>query len=118
MSVLFNLPFPTSKQPTVTWSDLSGCADALALATAIQTHSRLFIVVTPDAHSAWQLEHELAFFLNHSHPILHFPDWEILPYDVFSPLPEIVSERLQTLNSLPTVESGALIIAANTLINR
>lgn len=114
----FNLPFPTKKQPLVNWSNLSGCANALALASAIQSQPHLFVIVTPDAHSAWQLEHEIAFFLNHSHPILHFPDWEILPYDVFSPLPEIVSERLQTLNLLPSVEKGALIVAANTLMNR
>ena len=114
----FNFSFPTPKQPIVTWSGFRGCADALALATAIQTYQRLFIIVTPDAHSASRLEHELAFFLNHSQPILHFPDWETLPYDVFSPLPEIVSERLQTLTTLPTVKSGALIVAVNTLMNR
>jgi transcription-repair coupling factor (superfamily II helicase) len=114
----FNLPFPNKKQPLVNWSNLSNCVDALALASAIQSQPHLFVIVTPDAHSAWQLEHEIAFFLNHSKPILHFPDWEILPYDVFSPLSEIVSERLQTLNLLPTIENGALIVAANTLMNR
>jgi transcription-repair coupling factor (superfamily II helicase) len=113
-----SLPFPNSKKLTVLWSGFSGCTDALALATAIQTHQRLFVIITPDAYSALRLEHELAFFLNHSQPILHFPDWETLPYDVFSPLPEIISERLQTLNTLPSIESGALIIAANTLMNR
>ena len=114
----FNLPFPSSEEPTVNWLGLSGCADALALATAIQIHQRLFIIVTPNAYSALRLEHELAFFLNHSHPILHFPDWETLPFDVFSPLPEIVSERLQTLMTLPNVKSGALIVAVNTLMHR
>ena len=113
-----NLPFPTSKQPSVTWSGLIGSADALGLATAIQTHPRLFVIVAPDTYSAVRLEHELAFFLNHSQPILHFPDWETLPYDVFSPLPEIVSERLQTLTTLPTVQQGALIVAANTIMHR
>ena len=113
-----NLLVPTSKEPTVTWSGLTGCADALALATAIQTHRRLFVIVTPDAHSALRLEHELAFFLNHEQSILHFPDWETLPYDIFSPLPEIISERLQTLTTLPRLEQGALIVAANTLMHR
>ena len=112
------LPFPTSKQPIVNWSNLSGCADTYALVAAIQSQQCLFIIVTPDANSALRLENELVFFLNHSQPILHFPDWETLPYDVFSPLPEIVSERLQTLTALPTVKSGALIVAANTLMHR
>jgi transcription-repair coupling factor (superfamily II helicase) len=114
----FQFPLPTSKKPIVNWSKLSGCANALALAEAIQSQPNLFVIITPNAHSAWQLEREIAFFLGNSHPILHFPDWETLPYDVFSPLPEIVSERLQTLNSLPNVENGALIVAANTLMNR
>jgi transcription-repair coupling factor (superfamily II helicase) len=114
----FQFPLPTSKQPIVNWSKLSGCANALALADAIQSQANLFVIITPDAHSAWKFEREIAFFLRNSHPILHFPDWETLPYDVFSPLPEIVSERLQTLNSLPNVENGALIVAANTLMNR
>ncbi len=118
MSIPMPCLLPNSKTPTVNWSGFNGCADSLALATTTQTHHCLFVIVTPDAHSAWQLEHELAFFLNHSHPILHFPDWEILPYDVFSPLPEIVSERLQTLNLLPNIENGALIVTANTLMTR
>ncbi|HCT99834.1 MAG TPA: transcription-repair coupling factor, partial [Methylococcaceae bacterium] len=114
----FDLPFPTRTQPVVNWSQLTGCAWALALANAIKAHPRLFVIVTPDAHSALRLEHELAFFLPHAQPILHFPDWETLPYDVFSPLPEIVSERLQTLTTLPTLESGALIVSVNTLMHR
>lgn len=113
-----NLSFPNSKQKTVAWSGLNGCADALALATAIDSQPNLFVIVTPDAHSALRLEHELAFFLGNKQPILHFPDWETLPYDTFSPLPEIVSERLQTLDSLPTVKNGALIVAVNTLMQR
>ena len=113
-----NLPFPNSKQKTVAWSGFHGCADALALATAIQTQANFFVIITPDAHSAWQLEHEITFFLGNKQPILHFPDWETLPYDTFSPLPEIVSERLQTLDTLPTVKNGALIVAANTLMQR
>jgi len=113
-----NLPFPNSKQKTVAWSGFHGCADALALATAIQTQANFFVIITPDAHSALRLEHELAFFLGNKQPILHFPDWETLPYDTFSPLPEIVSERLQTLDTLPTVKNGALIVAANTLMQR
>lgn len=111
-------PIPNPKKLTIHWSGFSGCADALALATAIQTHQRLFVIITPDTHSALRLENELTFFLNNSHPILHFPDWETLPYDVFSPLPEIISERLKTLNTLPKMNSGALIVAVNTLMNR
>lgn len=55
-------PIPNSKKLTVHWSGFSGCTDALALATAIQTHQRLFVIITPDTHSALRLENELTFF--------------------------------------------------------
>lgn len=105
------------KQP-VFWTGLTGCADSLAIATAIQNESRLFVVLTPDTQTALRLEHELAFFLQDEYPILHFPDWEVLPYDVFSPLPEIVSERLKALAQLPEVTRGALVLSIPTLMHR
>jgi transcription-repair coupling factor (superfamily II helicase) len=110
---------PQQKDQTVTWSGLNGCGDALALACAIKNEDHLFIIVTPDNHTALRLEHELEFFLQGSdHSLLHFPDWETLPYDVFSPLPEIISERLKTLALLPQVKRGALIASVTTLMHR
>ncbi|NOR81558.1 MAG: DEAD/DEAH box helicase, partial [Methyloprofundus sp.] len=114
--VLPQVPYKI-KQP-VFWSGLTGCADSLAIATAIQNESRLFVVLTPDTQTALRLEHELAFFLQDEYPILHFPDWEVLPYDVFSPLPEIVSERLKALAKLPEVTRGALVLSVQTLMHR
>ena len=102
----------------VAWLGLSGCADSLSLAAAIKKQQRLFVIVTPDSQTALRLEHELAFFLEDESNILHFPDWETLPYDVFSPLPEIVSERLKTLALLPQTKTGALIISVATLMHR
>jgi len=117
-SLIFSPTLPESKQQSLIWTGLSGCGDALALASAIQNENRLFVIVTPDNQTALRLEHELAFFLQDEHPILHFPDWETLPYDVFSPLPEITSERLKTLALLPQVKRGALIVSATTLMYR
>jgi transcription-repair coupling factor (superfamily II helicase) len=105
------------KQP-VFWSGLQGSADSLAIASAIKAEERLFVVLTPDSQTALRLEHELSFFLQDAYPILHFPDWEILPYDVFSPLPEIVSERLKSLARLPEVTRGALVLSVATLMHR
>ena len=106
-----------SEQPMI-WSGLVGCADSLALASAIKNENSLFVVVTPDNQTALRLEHELAFFLPEDFPILHFPDRETLPYDVFSPLPEIISERLKTLAMLPQVKRGALLVSVATIMHR
>ncbi len=106
------------KQPII-WTGLTGCADALAIASAVKQASRLFVVLTADTHTALRLEHEIAFFLDdENYPILHFPEWEILPYDVFSPLAEIVSERIKTLAKLPEVTQGVLVLSVASLRQR
>ena len=102
----------------LSWIGLKGCGDALALAQAINDEKRLFVVVTDDTQTALRLEQELAFFLQNTQPILQFPDWETLPYDVFSPLPEIISERLKTLASLSQTKRGVVILSLATLMHR
>ncbi|WP_349431632.1 transcription-repair coupling factor [Methylomarinum sp. Ch1-1] len=115
---LFSPELPQQPATPFYWSGLTGCGDSLALASAIKRERRLFVIVTPDNQTALRLEHELAFFLNNRFPILHFPDWETLPYDVFSPLPEIISERLRTLALLPDTRRGALVVSVPTLMHR
>ncbi len=117
-SSIFSPKTPQKQDQTLIWTGLTGCGDSLALASAIKNEACLFVIVTPDNQTALRLEHELAFFLQNEHPILHFPDWETLPYDVFSPLPEIISERLKTLALLPQVKRGALVVSVTTLMHR
>jgi transcription-repair coupling factor (superfamily II helicase) len=115
---VFSPPLPNQTTETVWWTGLTGCADTLTLANAIKNAAALFVIVTPDSHTALRLEQELNFFLEKAYPILHFPDWETLPYDVFSPLPEIISERLKTLALLPQTKRGALVVSVATLMHR
>ncbi|MGY6276155.1 transcription-repair coupling factor [Methylomonas sp. MgM2] len=115
---LFDPPIPQTNERPIYWSGLTGCGDSLALANAIAQEKRLLVIVTPDTQTALRLEHELSFFLDGAYPILQFPDWETLPYDVFSPLPEIISERIRTLALLPATKRGALIVPVSTLMQR
>src|SRR5690606_415778 len=46
------------------------------------------------------------------------PDWETLPYDHFSPHPEIVSQRLATLHRLPALRRGIVVVPVQTLMQR
>jgi transcription-repair coupling factor (superfamily II helicase) len=116
-TLIFSPKIPHVKDQVVNCTGLTGCADSLALASAIKNENRFFVVVTSDNQTALRLEHELAFFLQNAHPIMHFPDWETLPYDVFSPLPDIISERLKTLALLQQVKRGALIVSVTTLMH-
>jgi transcription-repair coupling factor (superfamily II helicase) len=101
------------------WGQLYGAATSLAIYSAAITHPGLVITVTPDSSSALKLARELRFFAKDSNhlAILHFPDWEILPYDHFSPHQDIISERLLALYQLPMLEKGILIVPVNTLMH-
>ena len=83
MSVLRlpSLPASAGKQQ---WGNLPGAALSLAIAEAASNAGRFTLVLTEGSQSAERLQEELAFFAPDL-PVLHFPDWETLPYDVFSP---------------------------------
>ncbi|MDT8311455.1 MAG: transcription-repair coupling factor [Methylophaga sp.] len=98
---------------------LYGSAAGLLLARAARQHDGPLLVITDDMGSAQQLESEIRFYLGHDKlPILHFPDWETLPYDTFSPHQDIISERLQTLQQLPDFQRGILLVPVATIMQR
>lgn len=109
---------PTTPHLPVQWRGLAGCGDSLAIASAFEKSPGIFLIITPDTRTALRLEHEIEVFLGGSAPIFPFPDWETLPYDVFSPLPEITSQRLRTLFALSHIREGLLISPASTLLHR
>ncbi len=103
------------------WGGLKGSAKALAIATtAVQ--NRPILVITEDTASATRLTNEVGFFLGNTAkdtiPVLHFPDWETLPYDNFSPHDDIISGRLQSLYRLLRLQQGVIIAPINTLMTR
>jgi transcription-repair coupling factor (superfamily II helicase) len=101
------------------WTGLSGDSLPLAIASAARELNNVLVVVTPDMQTAELLHDQVHFFLGHqSLPVTTFPDWETLPYDNFSPHPDIVSERLATLYGLPEQQRGLLIVSAPTLLQR
>lgn len=50
--------------------------------------------------------------------MLHFPDWETLPYDLFSPHQDIISQRIASLYRLPELEHGVLVVPITTALHR
>lgn len=110
-------PLPTTPKQRRYWTPPHGSARALLIAEAARTHDGLLVAVTRDTQRAQALEAELKIFAG-GLPVLHFPDWETLPYDVFSPHPEIVSQRIATLYQLPGVKRGVLVVPVATLMQR
>jgi len=94
----------------------SGSADALWLARESGERSPL-LIVTASAHDAERLREEVAWFAPKL-AVHRLPDWEILPYDQFSPHPDLVSERLSTLWQLANGHFDVGIVPVTTALQR
>jgi transcription-repair coupling factor (superfamily II helicase) len=108
------LPAAAGKQH---WGNLPGAAQSLAIAEAASAAKRFTLLLTADSQSAERLEQELKFFAPDL-PVLHFPDWETLPYDLFSPHQDIISQRIASLYRLPELEHGVLVVPITTALHR
>jgi len=116
--VIIKPPLPTSIKQRRYWNAPHGSALALALAETGRVHSGVVVAVARDTHAAHALEAELGVFAGADLDVLHFPDWETLPYDLFAPHPDIVSQRIATLYRLPAVNRGVLVVPVATLMQR
>ncbi len=100
------------------WGELHGSSLSLLIANTANRHTAPVIVVCNDMPATRQLYHELQFFCPSTIPIFILPDWETLPYDQFSPHQDIISERLATLYSLPSLTHGIILLPISTLMHR
>ena len=99
------------------WGELYGSSPAFWLAQAAAAPVPLALV-TGSGREADQLLAEMQFFGSGRLPIWSFPDRETLPYDPFSPHPDIVSERLRTLAALPDLRQGIIVTTVAALLDR
>ena len=114
-------PLPRGSQSRAWWrAPASPTALAWSIASAARAHEGPLLVVARDNHEAHQLEADLHPLLGTAGdlPVVAFPDWETLPYDQFSPHPDIVSQRLSALHRLPTLEKGIVVVPVQTLMQR
>lgn len=109
-----SLPSPKTSGDIVTWGHLPGGSLAYQLALTLQKASHFTLIVTPDTLTASQLSEIIAFFNQTTIP--EFPDWETLPYDVFSPHQDIIASRIKTLTNLLMGQINVLITPVTTLM--
>jgi transcription-repair coupling factor (superfamily II helicase) len=79
-----------------------GSGDALLLAQVAEQGrdaGQLTVIFCADAIDAQRLAAEIPYFAPRL-AVAPFPDWETLPYDILSPHPDLVSERLEALYRL------------------
>jgi transcription-repair coupling factor (superfamily II helicase) len=94
----------------------SGSADALALARAAASGPPI-LVLAASAQDAERLREEICWF-DPALAVHRLPDWEILPYDQFSPHPDLVSERLSTLWQFSNGAFRVGIVPVTTALQR
>jgi transcription-repair coupling factor (superfamily II helicase) len=101
------------------WGQAHGATSALAIAEAAQAHNGPVLALVKDTDAALKLSAELNFFLaDTGYDCLMLPDWEILPYDSFSAHPDIISQRISTLNQITHLSLGVVIVPVATLLHR
>ncbi len=114
-------PLPRAGQLRAWWrAPASPTALAWYLAQAARAHDAPLLVIARDNHGANQLEADLQTLLggDPAVPVVAFPDWETLPYDRFSPHPDIISQRLAALHRLPALKRGLVIVPVQTLLQQ
>jgi transcription-repair coupling factor (superfamily II helicase) len=103
---------------TIRWGELYGSSAACMLADAAALVAAPLLVVAASGREADQLRAELAFYTAGRQALWSFPDRETLPYDPFSPHPDIASERLRTLALLPEMSHGLVVTTRAALLDR
>ena len=113
------IPAPRAGQ-RFTFSGLVGSADAALIAqSALRYRANFSVMVVFCAHAqdAQRLLEEIPAFAPQLKTLL-LPDWEILPYDHFSPHQDLVSERLATLYELLNGSCDVVLVPVTTALQR
>ena len=93
-------------------------AQALALTRAAEKSRTTVFVVCGDSREAQELFADARALAPDGLRVSLFPDWETLPYDLFSPHPDIVSDRVRALYDLAESGPHLLIASVGTALQR
>lgn len=96
---------------------LSLAIHSCSLKTTAETETAPLVVITSNAFEAQRLLEEIPYF-SPDLTVNLLPDWETLPYDVFSPHPDLISERLATLYQISQNVCDVVIVPIATALLR
>jgi len=114
MQALLPIPAPGKTERI---SGLRRGAESLELARLAHALKKPLAILTASAFDAQRLLEEMRWF-DPQLSIHLLPDWETLPYDHFSPHPDLVSERLATLYQITQNACDVVIIPVGTALVR
>ncbi len=96
---------------------LLACRQKTTKSTKIATQKSPLVIITSNAFEAQRLLEEIPYFAPEL-TVRLLPDWETLPYDVFSPHPDLISERLATLYQISQNQCDVVIVPIATALIR
>ena len=102
----------------ILWTGLHASSLALALRAAASKADRPVLAITRSSHQAHLLAQDLELLADSDLNLRLFPDHETLPYDPFSPHPDIISERLSTLAEISGWRRGIVVVSATALMQK
>ncbi len=100
----------------ITLSGLQGSALSFILAKLSRTVQRQILVVASDQGAADELTRELSFF--NAVNVCSFPGWDVAPFEVASPHPDISGARLESLQHLVQGNLCTIVVPVATLLQR
>jgi transcription-repair coupling factor (superfamily II helicase) len=100
------------------WGGLHGSSRAIAIHAAASAFDGITLVVMRSSHQAQLLARDLELLAVSELPVWLFPDHETLPYDPFSPHPDIVADRIRTLAALGSARQGILLAPVPSMLQR
>ncbi len=119
LNLVSPIPAPRAGQ-RFTFSGLVGSSDAALIAESALRYRHDFsvmVIFCAQAQEAQRLLEEIPAFAPQLRTRL-LPDWEILPYDHFSPHQDLVSERLATLYELLNGSCDIVLVPVTTALQR
>ena len=119
--IQFTAPFPGPELgKRFTWNYCVGSSDAAVIAENAKKFRQSFslmVVICSEPTVAQRLSQEIPLF-DATLKVSLLPDWEILPYDQFSPHHDLISERLKTLHEMMTGLCDIVIVPISSAITR
>ncbi|PPD48905.1 MAG: transcription-repair coupling factor [Methylotenera sp.] len=89
----------------------------LAMQSKTQKPNQPLVIITAGGFDAQRLLEEIPYFAP-SLSVHLLPDWETLPYDQFSPHPDLISDRLTTLYHIAQNACDVVIVPLATALIR
>ncbi|HSH28039.1 MAG TPA: transcription-repair coupling factor [Wenzhouxiangella sp.] len=107
---------PRDGDGRIDWPLLESLPLALAVSNYAGRKGGPVLVAVADGYAARSLRDDINQLGSVTAEL--FPDWEILPYDLYSPHPDLISRRLELLARLPGMDSGVVIAPITALMQR